>query len=113
MPIAIAFLNEKDHAIMKAMVPLRSLEAKMDPLMDIHDLLKSAIEILVFGDKKEDATYEIKLDDNHSMIFEMKDGKFGIDQTCTCDHEEENEDVRLSPKSGGLAELLVKAMMER
>jgi hypothetical protein len=110
MPISVVLLEDKDLAIMKALAPLRALEAKLDPLLDIHDILQTAIQIIVFDGKQEDDRYEIKLDENHTVIFEIKDGKFSIDQTCTCEHEEENED---SPQSGGLTELLIKAMMKQ
>ena len=79
-------LEPKDAEILQMLGSLQKMERRLQPLMQIYDALLNVTKGVVF-DGPEDAEYEIKLDREHSIILEMKDGEFGWRQTCNCAHD--------------------------
>jgi hypothetical protein len=112
MPIAVLELSGKEARMMHLWAKMRSLDEeisrRLEPLMAIRDIGMLAMQNVVFGDAKEDAAHEIKLDPNHSVVFSIKDGKFDYEMTCTCDHEDHPEE-----EQDGLSALLTKVFADR
>lgn len=110
MPITVLKLSADEGEMLHAFSTLRTVDEKIQekvaPLMAIRDILALAVQFAVFKDDKQDAIKEIKLDDNHSIVFTLKDGKFDYDQTCNCpEHQEQaegpNEDIEAQLRGAG------------
>ncbi len=115
----IVMLDGKDAAIMGLFSRYHEAEEKLASLSALHEMLETVLTTVIFEGKEGDAEHTVKLDEHHSVIFKMKDGKFDYETTCTCeDHKDKSdEDSRITgfksmEVSGGMAAAIMSSMLK-
>jgi hypothetical protein len=87
MEAKVIVLSGKDAAIMKGLQSLHMMEEKLAPLLQVADLMKTGLALLVFGEANE-GEHTIILDENHSAVFKLVNGELEYDMVCNCAHDE-------------------------
>jgi hypothetical protein len=89
--VKVVEVGPKDYVIMKAMNMLRDMENKLEPLLLLREALLDTIQGIVFTEDEQNAEYTITVDEQHSVIFRVKDGDFAFEATCDCDHPDHKD----------------------